>query len=388
MPLRGPALAAAFSAVFVLASLSSTASAAVVRGGGKLVIAAADTVRDDLYISGGKLDIEGVVLGDVIACGGDINVGGTVHGDLLSAGGSTTISGTVDGTARCAGGQVRLMGNVGEDLVVGCGHLRVASGARVGRDVLVGAGESDLDGDVGRDVFAGAGDLSIAGHVGGGVRARAERIRLGAGARVERDFEYTSRRAINQSAGATVGGKITQRLPHGRRAPGPVVAAIAFMFGWVRSLVGALAIGLLVVLPFPAFGRRTLEALAGSPGPSLGVGAALLIGVPLVTITLVLLGFVIGGWWLPTGALVLFGLTIALGFTMTGVLLGQRVLGRAGSQGSLIPALLAGVAILTLVSRLPVLGVLVGAVAAVFGLGALAIAVRGMRAGAGTPATT
>jgi len=368
-----PPLLAAALAVAVLPSFGH---AAVVRGGGKLVIAAGDTVRDDLYISGGKLDIEGVVLGDVIACGGDINVGGTVRGDLLSAGGSTTISGTVDGTARCAGGQVRVLGTVGEDLVSGCGHLRLGPGARVGRDLMVGTGQADLDGDVGRDVFAGGGDLVIGGHVGGGVRARAGRSRLASGARIERDFEYTSRRSLMQAAGATVGGAIKQHFPSGRRAPGPVLIAVGFMFGWMRSLVGALAIGLLVLLPFPAFARRTLDALRGSPGQSLGIGAGLMIGVPLAAITFLLIGIVIGGWWLATGALVVFSLALALGFTMTGTLLGQRILGR---ESSLAWALIAGVAILTLASRVPILGIFVGAIAAVFGLGALALAARRAR---------
>ncbi len=108
-----------------------------------------------------------------------------------------------------------------------------------------------------------------------------------------------------------------------------------------------------------------------------------MIGVPLVALTFLLIGIVIGGWWLASGALVLFGLALALGFSMFGAFLGQRILQRPGREVGLAWALIAGVAILTLVSRVPILGIVVGAIAAVFGLGALAIAARRMRAATG-----
>ena len=372
-------VAVAMAALAILPH-STPARAAEFRSGGNVTIPAGDTLRDDLYVCGGKLNIDGVVLGDVVACGGNIQVNGAIDGSLLSGGGSTSIEGLVRHTVRCVGGEVRVSGAVGEDAVVGCGRFALAPGARVGRDLLAGGGELDLDGDIERNVLAGGGTLAFAGRVGGNVRARAERARLMDGARIAGDFTYTSERSVVRSPGAMVSGRIEQRVPSGHPRLGVVGRAMMFFLRWERLLVGLLAVGLLLVLPFPVFTRRVFEALGGSPGASIGVGILLVVGIPLAAITIGLLGLVLGGWWLGTSALVLFGLSLALGMAVTGAFLGQRILQRPGREVRLWWALLAGLAILTLVARVPILGLFVTAIATVFGLGALAIAAR--RAGA------
>jgi hypothetical protein len=252
----------------------------------------------------------------------------------------------------------------------------LARGAHVGRDLLAAGGELELDGDVERNVHAGGGSLALAGRVGGDVRARAERTRLMDGARVAGDFTYTSERSLVRSPGAMIGGKIEQRVPAGHPKPGFVGRLFLFVYKWERSLAGLVAIGLLLVLPFPAFARRVLDALGSSPGPSLLTGVVLFLAVPFVAITVGFLGLLLGGWWLGMSALVLFGLSLALGVAVTGAFLGQRILQRQGHEVRLWWALLAGLAILTLFLRVPFLGLGVAAIAAVFGLGALAIAAR------------
>jgi cytoskeletal protein CcmA (bactofilin family) len=371
-----PVVAVALAAAFVLSS--SPAGAADFRAGGQVVIPAGDTLRDDLYVCAGKVDIDGVVLGDVTVCGGNINVNGTVTGGFLSVGGSTTIAGSVGRTVRSGGGEIRITGAVGEDLVTGCGRLLLAPEARVGRDLLAGAGEMDLEGDIKRNLVAGGGVLTLAGHVGGDVQARAERSRLQNGAAVDGDFVYTSERSVARAPGAVVAGKIEQRLPAGKAKRGPLSNAIRFIYGWERSIAGLLAIGLLLVLPFPAFSNRVLDTLRGSPGASLVTGLLLLIAIPVVAITAGLVGLLLGGWWLGMSALVLFCACLALGVAMSGAFLGQLMLGRGGTR--LVWALLAGLVVLTLPARLPFVGFAIAAIAAVFGLGALAIAAQRSRA--------
>ena len=176
--------------------------------------------------------------------------------------------------------------------------------------------------------------------------------------------------------GAVVLGRVEQRMPSGRGKPNVFTSTMRFLYGWERSLVGLLALGLILVLPFPGFSRRVFDALGGSPGASLAVGVALLIAVPFVAITVGVIGILLGGWWLGMGALVLFALALALGITVCGAFLGQRILRRPGREARLLWSLVAGVAILTLAAHLPFVGWFVAALAAVFGLGALAIAAR------------
>jgi hypothetical protein len=165
-------------------------------------------------------------------------------------------------------------------------------------------------------------------------------------------------------------------VPTDRDKAGVIASTMRFLYGWERSLFGLLALGLLLVLPFPRFARRVFDVLGGSPGASLAVGVALLIAFPFVAITIGLLGIFLGGWWLGMGALVLFALALALGITVCGAFLGQRILQRPGREARLIWSLVVGLTILTLAARVPFLGFFIAAIAAVFGLGALAVAAK------------
>jgi hypothetical protein len=384
MRIRTRTFPAALCVAVAILTSSTAAHAADFRCGGKIAVPAGDTLRDDLYVCGGKVDIDGVVLGDVVAFGGNINVNGPVSGSVFSGGGSTTIAGPIGGTVRSCGGEIRVLNKVGGDVVAGGGRLQLASGSHVGRDVLAGGGDLDLDGDVDRNVLAGGGAFTLSGRVGGNVRARAERSRLADGARVAGDFVYYSDRSVVRSPGAVVSGRIEQRVPHGRPKLGMIGRMMTFFYRWERLLVGLLAVGLLLVLPFPAYTRRVLDALGGSPGASVGIGLVLALVVPFVAITIGIIGILIGGWWIGMGALVLFCMSLSLGVAVSGAYIGRRMLQRPGHEARLWTALLAGLAVLTLVVRVPILGGCVAIIAALFGLGALAIAAR--RGGSGAAA--
>jgi hypothetical protein len=73
---------------------------------------------------------------------------------------------------------------------------------------------------------------------------------------------------------------------------------------------------------------------------------------------------------LGLGLLLALGLIYGIGYTTGAWLLGRRVASRA----SPVPAFLAGWGILRVLALVPILGGLVGFVAVVFGLGALAVA--------------
>ena len=373
--------AAALCAALAMLTFPTAAHSADFRCGGKIAVPAGDTLRDDLYICGGKVDIDGVVLGDVMAFGGNINLNGAVSGSVFSGGGSTVIAGPVGGTIRSSGGEIRILDKVGGDVIAGCGRLQLAPGSRVGRDVIAGGGDLELDGEVDRNVLAGGGAVALSGPVGGTVRLRAERSRLADGERVAGNFVYYSDRSVVRSPGATVGGRIEQRVPRGHAQVGVVGRMMAFFVRWERLLVGLLAIGLLLVLPFPTYTRRVLDALGGSPGASVGTGLVLALAVPFVAITIGIMGILIGGWWIGMGAMVLFCMSLSLGVAVTGAYIGRRMLQRPGQEVRLWTALLAGLAVLTLVVRVPFLGGCVAIIAALFGLGALAIAAR--RGGSG-----
>jgi hypothetical protein len=157
----------------------------------------------------------------------------------------------------------------------------------------------------------------------------------------------------------------------------PALAAGAVAVVWLRGLVGIALLGLLCVWLFPAAMRRTTAGLAGRFGASLGIGALLLVGVPILATLVVGVGLLIGGWWLGLLLFVFYALALGLGYLVSATLVGSWVIQRtARFTPHLATSLLLGIVLLGLASLLPPFGALISGVAMTAGLGALGIAAR------------
>ncbi len=359
----------------LLAALApSLALAAQPRAGESVVVAADETVDDDLYLFGGTITVDGAVKGDVVAAGGTITLAGPVDGDVLVAGGTTTIAGPVHGSIRVASGQARLNGAVDKDVMAAGGSVVLNQPARVGRDLYVGGGSTVVNGAVGRNLVASAGTLVLNGTVGGSVSADVGELRLEPGAQVRGDLRYQSPRPAAIAAGASVAGT-TAYQPRESGQPELANPAFWIVVGWLRLLVGTFVLGLALVLLFPHFGQRASDTLFAAPGASAGLGCVLLAGVPLLALIVFGVGIVIGGWWLGLLALALYLVALALGYVLFGLAVGRWILGRLQPGGlHLVWPLLLGLVLLTLLTLVPVLGALVSLAAIWLGLGALALA--------------
>jgi len=97
-------------------------------------------------------------------------------------------------------------------------------------------------------------------------------------------------------------------------------------------------------------------------------------GTPILALFALILGIIIGGWWLGPLMLLLVPLSLA-GYAMSAYATGRWLATQAGrpdvARGW---AALAGVAVLTLLGALPGVGLLVGMLAVLMGLGAFLVA--------------
>jgi hypothetical protein len=158
---------------------------------------------------------------------------------------------------------------------------------------------------------------------------------------------------------------------------------IGAMIGWTRSLIGLFVFGLLLLVPFAMFTRRAVTYISRSGGMSSGLGIVLLIGIPFIACTAFFFGILVGGWWIGLGLLGLYVLLLALAYTVAAIWLGERVVGLFhGGPQALWLTMLIGLAVLLFLGRIPIAGAIIGSVAVVFGLGAMALALRDAR---GTP---
>lgn len=369
----------------LLALAPAAAQAADLRQGNDVTIPAGVTLADDLYASGGTVHVIGTIAGSLIAAAGTVDVSGRVEHDVMVAGGTVTISGPVMGTVRVAGGNLRLSGSVGQDLVAAGGTIDVAPGTTIGRDLVLGGGTATVAGQVGRDLTAGAGTLDLLGRVERNVKADVTNLHLGNGATIGGDLEYGSDNAARIDSGATVTGTVTHSPARFTHQPSAAERALDTFVGWIRLVIGLFLLGLLILLPFGAFGRRAADAIGTDTLPSVGLGLAVLIGVPIAALVAFVLGLLVGGWPLALAALALLAIGAAVGYVLAAVFVGRGVFRLLRTEAHPLLELLVGLVVLTAVGLIPFLGGFVDVAAVVLGLGALTLTLYRSWRGPATP---
>jgi hypothetical protein len=337
--------------------------------GSEVTIPAGETVDHDIYAFGGTVTSNGTINGDLVVAGGNIDVNGLVTGDVLATGGRISINGPVTGDVRAAGGQVSIVGDVAEDVLVTGGQVTI--GGSVGEDLIVSSGQLNLSG-------------TVAGSAVGTVGA------------------YAKSGSIAGTDSITVTGNQASTL-----APpsNPVLDAI-------RQFIAVLLVAVLALWLVPrAFGVAEAQ-VRERPLPSFGWGIAAVIGyvvlivvicivAVLLAIALGLLGFgalvgidLIGGFVLVSGITLAF--IIAAGFVadaIVGLAIARAFMERSGRSAAApsgasmmsrdrwadLGLLAIGVAIVVVLTSLPVVGGWLKLVVVLVGLGALWLAWRRSR---------
>jgi cytoskeletal protein CcmA (bactofilin family) len=242
-------------------------------------------------------------------------------------------------------GSVRIAGVVDGDVLVVHGAVLVTDRGRVTGAVTVVRGNAVVQGTVRDGVTATSGRAVIGATavVGGDVRS-SKRPDVAQGARISGDTSKTDFATM-----FTVAGWI----------------ALAVL--WLAVTITLLIVGLLFIALFPRAALAASTAARESTGISILWAAILGIGIPLVAGAL---SATVVALPLGVGLLLALAVVLPLGYVVTALVLGRVIARRVGN----IPAFLIGFAILRVIALIPGLGLLVGFLAAIFGLGALAVA--------------
>ena len=332
-----------------------------------MTVGSGQTVNDDLYVAGGTVTIDGNVNGSVLVVGGTLTIAGTVSRDVMVGGGTVTISGHVGGSVRVVGGTVNITGPVAEDVLIAGGTVDLSSGATIGRDLLLAGSTATVSGPITRNVRLGSSSVTLHSKVGGDVTGNVDHLRLD-GAQIAGNLDYTSNNQADFVNGARVAGSTT-RHPAPTRNPGN-----GFL-GWLRALIGILALGLIFLFLLPRLSGRSIDTLRAEPLPSLGFGAAFVVATPIVAFIVFLIGLLIGGWWIGLLMIPIWILICAVGYVVSGFLVGRLAFAQVG-WGTYHDALAlaAGLLILAIVTAVPLIGWLIGLAAVLLGVGALVLA--------------
>jgi cytoskeletal protein CcmA (bactofilin family) len=340
-------------------------------------------VRDDVYVSGETILVPGGVSGDLIAFGRQVEVAGTIGGSVLSGAESVEISGNVVQSARVGARSVEVTGPIGGDLLAGAQSVLLSREGVINRDLLLGAQDVVIDGQITRNVKGGARSLTINGNVKGDVEVDVENLTIGRGARIEGDLIYTSQDEAEVQPGGMVLGRTERRNP----APESVRDAGDYVVELLRSLVGPIILGVLLLwlMPGPLF--ATTQALRSAPLASLGVGVVALVLVPFLVLFLFILASITGaGFSVPFALAGVFIVLLFLAKLIVGLALGGLILrlGKGGAEPSVTKAVLAlivGIVLLALLTLVPILGGIVSFLVIILALGAALLALIRWRRG-------
>jgi cytoskeletal protein CcmA (bactofilin family) len=272
--------------------------------------------------------------------------------------------------AQSSGADAASSGNA---FVVLTGRLDVRSGDTFD-DAVILDGDATIDGTVTRTVMAFNGDVTVSGTVGQDVVAINGRVTVKNGATV--DGNVISSKAPLIAPGATVNGDVNQQsfnVDFGNLA---LVSRIAY---WIAASVSSFLIGLLLTLAWPRVSDAIAAAARERVGPSIGWGAIMFFGLPIVggLLLVTLVGALLG-----IGILLALVLIYSIGYAAGAFALGRLMLKPPTNR---FLAFLLGWGILRLVALVPVLGVLLFVAMSVWGLGAITVAAY--RASRGTGAT-
>lgn len=354
--------------LLVLLALSLPSFALEHRHADFVTVPASETVDDTLVATGKMVRVDGVINGDLLAFGGTVEVRGTVKGNLVSFAQRTVVSGRVEGSVFNASKSLDLNGQLGHSIYGFAQSLHVDDRGQVGDGIVAAAGDLSLDGEVKRGVdMLLSGNADVNGSIGRELNTAGGRLTLTNTARVGGDLSVRVRQLTNVriADGATIAGKRDIQLEVRENK----FAHPRFYFHQAIWLGAAMLVGWLGLALFPGFFRATTQAV-GSGWLSLGLGVAVLAGVPVATIVAAI---TLVGFPLSLMLLAAYLAAIYLAKIWVGTFLGRMLLKSSGNTtGDWMLGLFVGLLIVTVVRFIPYLGGLVHFGVICLGLGALA----------------
>ncbi len=241
---------------------------------------------------------------------------------------------------------------------------RVDVGARERTDsVVIFDGNAIIDGNVNGSVVAFHGDVLVRGHVDDNVVAINGRAAIASRATVGGDVVSSDRPLV--APGARIDGDVRRaNFRNYFRALGWAL----WLGWWVAVSISLFVLGVLLLAIAPRIFPPILDVGRTRAGPVIGWGLIIAIGLPIVSV-LVMVTLV----GIPLGLIGLLSLALlySVGYVVSALLLGRRLL---AEPRHVILAFLVGLLILRVVGLIPVLGGLVTAAATIYGVGALTVA--------------
>lgn len=330
------------------------------------------TSKRTVFAGGRSVDLSAKAP-DAVAAGETVTLHGEVTDNFVGAGRLVTLKGPVGGDAILFGETLTVDADVAGDVYAMGETLVIPADTTVGGNLYFGGAKLSLEGTVSGDLLGGGADIDVSGTVGGDLKVDAADLHIGPEASIGGNVDYESPDKADINPSATVTGDVDwskKVVEHDDDGGDGFVVAMVSTIWW---MLGSLIIAGVLLLLFPRAVTRPAEVLEEDGATSLGVGFAVLLGVPVLAVFLALfiipipLSLLAIAVWVPSLFLAQFIAAYAVG---------GRVLEQSGNPATPLGAMAVGVVILQVLGAIPWIGGLVTLAATVLGLGALFLAAR------------
>lgn len=342
--------------------------------GENIVLEADTTLNKTSFFSGQNIRIDGNINATTFASGLSVQVNGDIDGDLFLAGQDIIINGNVTGSVFSASQNVTINGDVGNNIYFAGATLKVQSKvdgsaflagqnayledkANIGKDAFIGASSAYQNGIINGDLYSGSNYLFVGGKIGG-------------------DLNYESSKKADFGNDSEVVGKTnweeTKTEPQSQ--PSRYNLTSGMIWRVVLSLLASLLIWLAIRLIRPGFWIVLAEGISRSPLKTLGVGAAALVLVPIVSILAMFTFIAIP---LSIITLMLYVITIYISKIIFAVFISYWLQRRFDwPNAAAIVLFLLSMIILYGLGLVPIVGTTLSFFIAAFGLGSIILSVR------------
>lgn len=360
--------------IFALSFLPFTVWAQNDGGKQNVVLPKDEVINKDYFASGNTVSLDGTVNGDTYLAGGNVVVNGTVNGDLLGAAGNIDIKGTVTGNIRVVAGNINVEGVVGRNASLAAGNINLGSNTNVKGSLAAAGGSLSVFGPVEKEANLAGGQITLGSKIGSDVYAVVSQLYLAPTATISGKLTYLSKNSASITQGATVSGKISQNIPRGEqpqetvKREGGIKSFLTFVK--VADFILAAIIGILLIIFFPVYFKKTSDLITQRLWPSLGIGLLTVIVFPFIFMLLVIT--VIG---IPIAFVLAFGLAIFfyLAKIFASFVIGQLIFKQFNREINLIWPFLVGLVIYFILTLIPIVGWIIAIIAGLIGLGAILI---------------
>jgi cytoskeletal protein CcmA (bactofilin family) len=354
----------------------ASAQAADLRQADTVVIANGDVINDDLYIASTLLVINGTVNGDLLWAGQTININGKVNGSVTAIGTDINIDGEVTKSVRTAGMTVNVRGKIGGDLMVAGSTIELINTAAVGQDLVFAARKIRVDSLIERSITGNGTEVTLNSNAGADVKVTSDSLNIGPSAKIQGNLTYTSKNEANIQNGANIAGTITRNLPEQTKTTWPTLG----VWGTIICFLMALLTGILLIVITPRRAKSVVAAIRSKPWQTLGWGALFFFATPIAVLIACIT--IIG---IPAGliSLLLYAMALYISQVVIGLFIGSWIVRRSvktESRGLLIGAFAVGLIILTFAGLIPFIGFPLFLATVIFGLGAMFVSERKLRA--------